>query len=141
MGPPKDLPRRIEEAIKSPKNLGELEGADAVGTVGNADCGDMLRMWIKFKEENGKRVIDRATFQTFGCETAIAVASVATELIAGKTIDEALSMSSGDLSAPLGPLPPMKIHCAQLVEGALRQALAPDSAPAPKVNAATAPTL
>ena len=125
-----DLQQRIHDAIANPKNLGEMENADSVGTVGSADCGDMLRMWVKFKEQDGKKVIDRATFQTFGCETAIAVASVATELIAGKTIDEALSMSGEELSAPLGPLPPMKIHCAQLVEGALRSALAPQTAPA-----------
>src|SRR5215207_8908800 len=119
-----------------------MENAGAVGTVGSADCGDMLRMWVKFTtDDKGRKVIDRATFQTFGCETALAVASVATELIAGKTIDEALTMSSSDLSAPLGALPPMKIHCAQLVEGALRSALAPESVPPPKTNAATAPTL
>ena len=121
-----DFTQRVEEAIRHPKNLGELEGADAVGTVGSEDCGDMLRMWVKFKEVNGKRVIDKATFQTFGCETAIAVASLATELISGKTVEEALNMSGDDLAAPLGPLPPLKIHCAQLVEGALRSALAPD---------------
>ena len=122
-----DIQQRIEEAIRNPKNVGEMQGADAVGTVGSADCGDMLRMWVKFKEKNGVKVIDRATFQTFGCETAIAVASVATELIAGKTVEQALSMSGEQLSAPLGPLPPMKIHCAQLVEGALRSALAPQA--------------
>jgi nitrogen fixation NifU-like protein len=121
-----DFTKRVEEAIKNPKNLGELEGADAVGTVGSEDCGDMLRMWVKFKEVDGKRVIDKATFQTFGCETAIAVASLATELISGKTVEEALTMSGEDLSAPLGSLPPLKIHCAQLVEGALRSALAPN---------------
>lgn len=122
-----DFSKRIESAIKSPRNIGELENADAVGTVGNADCGDMLRMWVKFKEQDGKRVIDKATFQTFGCETAIAVASLATELIAGKTAEEALNLSGEELSAPLGPLPPLKIHCAQLVEGALRSALAPET--------------
>jgi len=120
------LSDRIQQAIADPKNVGEMADADAIGTVGSPDCGDMLRMWIKFKEENGRRVIDKATFQTFGCETAIAVASVATELIAGKTAAEALNLSGADLSAPLGALPPMKIHCAQLVEGALRSALAPD---------------
>jgi nitrogen fixation NifU-like protein len=104
------LQQRIREAIANPKNLGELPGADAVGTVGSPDCGDMLRMWIKFKDADGRRVIDRATFQTFGCETAIAVASVATELIAGKTAEEALNLSGADLSAPLGALPPIKIH-------------------------------
>jgi len=133
-----DLQRRIHEAISNPRNLGEMEGADSVGTVGSADCGDMLRMWVKFKDEGGRRVIDRASFQTFGCETAIAVASVATELIAGKTVEEALSMSGEDLSAPLGALPPMKIHCAQLVEGALRSALTGEATP---VAAAQAPSL
>src|SRR5215475_3902816 len=121
-----DLQKKIAEAIANPKNLGEMEGADAVGTVGSPNCGDMVRMWIRFREDNGKKVIDKATFQTFGCETAIAVASLATELISGKTVEEALTMSGDDLAAPLGPLPPLKIHCAQLVEGALRSALAPD---------------
>src|SRR5215217_3553166 len=132
-----DLQQRIHDAIANPKNLGEMDNADSVGTVGSPDCGDMLRMWVKFKEQDGKKVIDRATFQTFGCETAIAVASVATELIAGKTVEEALSMSGSDLAAPLGALPPMKIHCAQLVEGALRSALAPESpveSPTPRVE-------
>lgn len=105
-------------------NLGEMADADAVGTVGSPDCGDMLRMWVKFKEDgHGRKVIDRATFQTFGCQTAIAVASAATRLIAGRTPEEALRMSGEELAAPLGPLPPMKIHCAQLVEGALKSAL------------------
>jgi nitrogen fixation NifU-like protein len=124
-----DLQTRIEEAVKNPRNLGEMKDADAIGTVGSADCGDMLRMWVKFKEEGGRKVIDRATFQTFGCQTAIAVASVATELIAGKTIAEAQSMSGEELAAPLGPLPPVKIHCAQLVEGALRSALSRETKP------------
>lgn len=115
----------IEDAAKNPQNLGEMENADAVGTVGRSDCGDMLRMWVKFKDEDGRRVIDRATFQTFGCQTAIAVASIATEMIKGKTSAEALAMSGEQLSSPLGPLPPMKIHCAQLVEDALKSALDP----------------
>src|SRR5882672_6877421 len=125
-----DLQKRIEEAIRNPQNMGELVGADAVGTVGNSDCGEMLRMWVKFKEEKGKKVIDRATFQSFGCETAIAVASLATELIRGKTPEEALALKTEELAGELGPLPPMKIHCAQLVEGALRSALEPQSAKA-----------
>ena len=102
MNPTEDFSNSIEEAIKHPKNLGELDGADAVGTV-------------------------------------IAVASVATELIPGKTVEEALSMNGADLSAPLGSLPPLKIHCAQLVEEALSSALAPD-APAPEQKNG-APTL
>jgi nitrogen fixation protein NifU and related proteins len=125
----------IDEAIRDPKNLGEMTEADAVGTAGSADCGDMLRMWIKFREVGGRRVIDKATFQSFGCQTAIAVASMATELIKGKTPQEALSMSGEELSAPLGPLAPMKIHCAQLVEGALKNALTGVVVPIPAANA------
>ena len=137
-----DLQTRIEEAVKNPRNLGEMKDADAIGTVGSADCGDMLRMWVKFKEEGGRKVIDRATFQTFGCQTAIAVASVATEMLAGKTVAEAQAMSGEELAAPLGALPPVKIHCAQLVEGALRSALSGEGAPenqTPKI--ASGPTL
>ncbi len=123
-----DLEKRIREAMLNPQNMGELAGADRTGTVGNSECGEMLRMWVKFKEENGRKVIDRATFQSFGCETAIAVASLATELIRGKTAEEALALKTEELAGELGPLPPMKIHCAQLVEGALRSALDPDHA-------------
>ena len=137
-----DLQKRIQEALANPKNLGELANADAVGTVGNADCGEMLRMWVKFKEQGGRKVIDRATFQSFGCETAIAVASLATELIRGKTAEEALALKTEELAGELGPLPPMKIHCAQLVEGALRSALDPQSVPAQALPAGpVSPTL
>lgn len=135
-----DLQSRIDEAVRNPRNLGEMENADAVGTVGSPDCGDMLRMWVKFRDEDGRKVIDKATFQTFGCQTAIAVASMATDLIRGKTAEEALAMSGEDLSAPLGALPPMKIHCAQLVEGALRDALTPGTSQ-PAATPANAPTL
>lgn len=113
----------LQSALENPQNLGEMADADAVGTVGSPDCGDMVRMWLKFREQDGRRVIDKATFQSFGCQTAIAVASLATELIRGKTREEALQLSAEALSAPLGPLPPMKIHCGQMVEGALKAAL------------------
>jgi NifU-like protein involved in Fe-S cluster formation len=122
-----DLEKRIREAMANPQNVGELPNADAVGTVGNSECGEMLRMWIKYKEDRGKKVIDKATFQSFGCETAIAVASLATELIKGKTAEEALSLKTNELAGDLGPLPPMKIHCAELVQGALRSALEPEA--------------
>jgi NifU-like protein involved in Fe-S cluster formation len=137
-----DLQKKISDAIANPQNMGELAGADAIGTVGSSDCGEMLRMWVKFKDENGKKVIDRATFQSFGCETAIAVASLATELIRGKTAEEALSLKTEELAGELGPLPPMKIHCAQLVEGALRSALEPQNMEIKPASSSTlAPTL
>jgi NifU-like protein involved in Fe-S cluster formation len=97
-------------------------------------------MWLKFTEKDGKRVIDRASFQAFGCQTAIAVASMATELLRGKTAEEAKNLTASELSGDLGALPPMKIHCGQLVEGALRNALensSPVAEPAPSM----APTL
>ena len=135
-----DLQQRIDEALKNPRNMGEMPGADAVGTVGNADCGDMLRVWVKFKEENGRKVIDKASFQSFGCETAIAAASLAMELIRGKTPEEALRMRGGEFAKDLGPLPPTKVHCTQLVEGALRSALDPNApTPAPNTPPAAAP--
>ncbi len=100
-----------------------MSDADAVGTVGSPDCGDMVRLWIKYKDRDGQKVIDKASFQSFGCQTAIAVASMATQMILGKTKEEAMKMDAEELSQPLGPLPPMKIHCGQMVEGALKAAL------------------
>ena len=117
-----NLQERIQAALANPQNLGELADADAVGTVGNSDCGEMLRMWVKFKQQDGRRVIDRATFQSFGCETAIAVASLATELIRGKTAEEALALKTGELAGELRrDLPP--------ISGS--RTLAPGSRPAP----------
>jgi NifU-like protein involved in Fe-S cluster formation len=131
-----DFAKKVEDAIRNPKNLGEMENADAVGTAGSAGCGDMVRLWLKFKEENGKKVIDRASFQSFGCETAIAVASLATEVIRGKTAEEVLKMRPTDLAPDLGPLPPVKLHCTQLVESALHAALEPSAKPAEATKAA-----
>lgn len=135
-----DLQQRIDEALKNPRNMGEMAGADSIGTVGNADCGDMLRVWVKFKEENGRKVIDKASFQSFGCETAIAAASLAMELIRGKTPEEAMRMRGEEFAKDLGPLPPTKVHCTQLVEGAIRSALDPQAAaPASATKPATPP--
>ncbi len=139
--------QKVREILANPQNQGEIPDADAVGTVGSPECGDMLRMWLKFTEKDGKRVIDRASFQAFGCQTAIAVASMATELLRGKTAEEAKTLSASDLTGDLGALPPMKIHCGQLVEGALRNALdqsAPQDGPAGATDPAAlamAPTL
>lgn len=114
---------KVRDALANPQNQGEMSDADSVGTVGSPDCGDMLRMWLKFTEKDGEKVIDRASFQSFGCQTAIAVASMATELLKGKTPEQARDLSADELTGGLGPLPPMKIHCGQLVEDALRNAL------------------
>ena len=127
--------KKIEDALANPSNQGEMADADSVGTVGSPDCGDMMRMWLKFSEKDGKKVIDRASFQAFGCQTAIAVASIATQLLKGKTAEEARLLSAQELAGDLGTLPPMKIHCGQLVEGALRNALDPgETTPAASVK-------
>ena len=142
----KELEKKVADAIQDPKNVGEMPDADSVGTVGNSECGEMLRMWVKYKEQDGEKIIDKASFQSFGCETAIAVASLATELIKGKTASEAIELKPEELSGELGPLPPMKIHCAELVQGALRSALSPQSAeqenkPPVKLGNELSPTL
>ena len=135
-----DLQKKGAQAIHDPKNVGEMSDADSVGTVGNSECGEMLRLWVKYKEQDGQKVIDKASFQSFGCETAIAVASLATELIRGKTADEALEMKPEELSGELGPLPPMKIHCAELVQGALHDALSPDDQELDQAESPAKPT-
>ncbi len=136
---------KAREALANPQNVGEMDDADAVGTAGSADCGDMLRMWLKFSEKDGKKVIDRASFQSFGCQTAIAVASMATELLKGKSVEDARKLSPDDLTGDLGPLPPMKIHCGQLVEGALQSALhggsPADEQPAPNSSTTLAQSM
>jgi NifU-like protein involved in Fe-S cluster formation len=122
---------KAKEALANPQNVGEMTDADSMGTVGSPDCGDMVRMWLKFTEKDGKKVIDRASFQAFGCQTAIAVASMATQLLKGKSPEEAAALKPEDLTGDLGPLPPMKIHCGQLVENALKNALEGTSSESP----------
>ncbi|MEZ7957784.1 MAG: iron-sulfur cluster assembly scaffold protein [Rubritalea sp.] len=134
-----EFEKKVRETLANPKNQGEMNDADSVGTVGSPDCGDMLRMWLKFTEKDGKKVIDKASFQSFGCQTAIAVASMATEMLKGKTAEEASNLNAAELSGDLGALPPMKIHCGQLVEGALKNALGED--PKTPNNENTSPTL
>src|SRR5262245_62431920 len=136
---PEDLQKKLDDALRNPQHMGELANADSVGTVGNAECGDMLRVWVKFKEENGRRIIDQASFQSFGCETAIAAASLAMELIRGKTPEEALQLRGEEFARDLGPLPPTKVHCTQLVEGAIRSALDPNSSSPAPVSAPLSP--
>jgi hypothetical protein len=115
-----------------------MPDADATGTAGSAGCGDLLRVWLRFREQSGRRVIDQASFQTFGCETAIAMASLATEMIRGKTVEEAMAMRGEDFAADLGPIPPMKVHCGALVEAAFRDALSGGSPTVPDGSASHA---
>ena len=110
---------KVLEVFANPKNVGEMENADGVGTIGNASCGDIMRIYIKVENE----IITDAKFKTFGCAAAIATASTATDMIIGKTIDEALAIKNADVVAFLGGLPPQKIHCSVLAEEAIHAAV------------------
>jgi nitrogen fixation NifU-like protein len=103
----------------NPRNMGDLKDADGVGEVGAAACGDIMKISLKIK---GGRIED-ARFKTFGCGSAIASSSMATELIKGRTIEEALNFSNQEVVDALGGLPPVKIHCSVLAEEALKAAL------------------
>ena len=105
----------------SPRNVGEIENADGVGTVGNAKCGDIMKIYLKI-DDNG--IITDCKFKTFGCGAAIATSSMATELIKGKTVKEALELTNSAVVEALEGLPAVKVHCSVLAEEAVKTALA-----------------
>lgn len=111
---------KVMTAFKELKNVGALKGANGVGKVGNASCGDIMKVYLKINDEG---VIEDAKFKTFGCVAAIASTSVATEMIKGKTIKEALEIKNSDVIEKLGGLPPQKIHCSIMAEEAIRAAV------------------
>ena len=125
---------KVMDHFTNPRNVGEIEDANGVGEVGNAKCGDIMKMYLKI--ENG--VIEDVKFKTFGCGAAIATSSMATELIKGKTLDQALELTNQAVVEALDGLPTQKIHCSVLAEEAVRAAIQdyytrqgqPDAAPA-----------
>lgn len=112
---------KVTEIFANPKNVGELKDANAVGQVGNAACGDIMKLYLKI---NDKEVIEDASFQTFGCAAAIVSSSVATEMIKGKTVEEALNLENQEILDYLGGLPNHKIHCSILAKEAIHEAIA-----------------
>lgn len=108
------------ELFKNPMNMGELRGANAVGQVGNVACGDIMKIYLKIND-NG--IIEDAKFKTFGCVAAIASSSMATELIKGKTIEEALNFDNNEVIKALGELPVHKVHCSVLAKEAIEDAI------------------
>ena len=112
---------KVMDHFTNPRNVGEIEDADGVGLVGNAKCGDIMKMYLKI-DDNG--VITDCKFKTFGCGAAIATSSMATELVKGHTIDEALKLTNQVVVEALDGLPPVKVHCSVLAEEAVKSALA-----------------
>jgi len=115
-----DYSEKVMEHFRNPRNVGEIENPDGVGRVGNPTCGDIMELYIKV--EDGK--IADAKFKTFGCGAAIATSSMVTELVKGKSLEDALSLSNRAVAEALGGLPPIKMHCSVLAEEALQSALA-----------------
>jgi len=109
----------VMEHFKNPRNVGEILDADGIGNVGNPVCGDIMRLYIKVKDN---RITD-AKFKTFGCGAAIATSSMVTEIVKGKTIEEALKVSNRAVAEALGGLPKVKMHCSVLAEEALKSAI------------------
>ena len=109
----------VMDHFMHPRNVGSIDNADGVGEVGNAKCGDIMKMYLKIKDG----VIEDVKFETFGCGSAIASSSIATEMIKGKTIDEALALTNKDVVDALGGLPAHKLHCSVLAEEAIKSAV------------------
>jgi len=110
---------KVMDHFMNPRNVGEIENADGVGEVGNPACGDMMRLYLKVE---GGKIVD-AKFRTFGCGAAIASSSMLTEMIKGKTVEEARAITNRHVADALGGLPPVKIHCSVMAEEAVKSAL------------------
>jgi nitrogen fixation NifU-like protein len=112
---------KVMEHFSNPRNVGEIEDANAVGQVGNPKCGDIMKIYMKIN--NDTKIIEEVKFKTFGCGAAVATSSMATELVKGKTVQEALLVTNKAVMEALDGLPPVKVHCSCLAEEALHAAL------------------
>ena len=110
---------KVMETFKNPKNVGEIETPDGIGTVGNASCGDIMQISLRIEND----VIVDAKFKTFGCAAAIATSSTATEMVKGMTVEEALKLTNQRVVEALGGLPAQKLHCSVLAEEAIKKAI------------------
>jgi len=110
---------KVLDHFRNPRNMGKMENPDGVGKVGNPNCGDIMVIYIKVKDDR----ISDIKFQTFGCTAAISSSSIATELVKGKTLDEALKLTRGDVANELGGLPAIKMHCSNLAADAIKAAI------------------
>jgi nitrogen fixation NifU-like protein len=115
--------QKVVEQFLHPKNMGKINKADGVGTVGNILCGDQMTLYIKVNSKKGKDIIDDIKFESFGCAAAIATSSMITELAKGKTLDEAMDLNRETVAKELGGLPPIKMHCSNMAAQALHKAI------------------
>jgi len=113
----------VLELFKNPRNFGPMEDASVVESAGSPACGDLIKLYLKIRRVNGEDIIEKATFESYGCAANIAAASILTEIITGKSLREVWSISWKDLSDKLGGLPPIKYHCSILAVGALKRAI------------------
>lgn len=111
---------KVMEIFQNPQNVGEIKNASGIGTVGNEACGDIMKLYLKINKDD---IIEDAKFKTFGCAAAIVSSSVATEIIKGKTVDEALKLTNEEILNILGGLPQHKIHCSVLAKEAIEEAV------------------
>jgi nitrogen fixation NifU-like protein len=114
---------KVMDHFRNPRNVGVIENADGVGEVGNAKCGDIMKIYLKITGEQGSEIIEDVKFETFGCGSAIASSSMATELIAGKPLSEALTLTNKAVTEALDGLPAHKLHCSVLAEEAIKAAV------------------
>ena len=114
-----DYTEKVKDHFYHPRNVGEIKDADGVGTVGNPVCGDVMTIYIKVKDNRIKDI----KFKTYGCAAAISSSSIATEMVKGKTLDEAYKLTRDDVARELGGLPAIKMHCSNLAADALRAAI------------------
>jgi nitrogen fixation NifU-like protein len=110
---------KVMDHFRNPRNIGEIEDADGIGTVGNPKCGDIMTIYIKVKND----IIEDIKFKTYGCAAAIASTSIATEMVKGKTLKEAAKLTRNDVAEELGGLPDYKMHCSNLAADALKKAI------------------
>jgi len=115
--------KKVLKYFRHPKNIGRIKNPDGVGTVGNPTCGDIMKIYIKVGQKNGKEFIKDIKVETLGCGAAIATSSIATELIKGKSLDQALKLTNKAVASALGGLPKIKMHCSVLAEEGIKKAI------------------
>ncbi|MBI2042653.1 MAG: iron-sulfur cluster assembly scaffold protein [Candidatus Nealsonbacteria bacterium] len=115
--------KEILEHFMHPKNLGAIKNADGIGDTQNMRCGDIMKVYITVEDKKGKTIIKDAKFETFGCGHAVAISDMICELIKGKTFEQALRVGFEDIKKAIGPVPPVKIHCATLAQAGVRAAI------------------